>query len=139
MGIAAISFCASQPSQLLDDYEHLRVSYASLECGLKICDPDSSDEAAVPRGVAGEICVAGAIPKPTWHVGVADTPKVTHVNSRGYPWKFTGDQGLMSDDGQVRILGRYKDIIKKGGEGVLTLCFRDSTGRKRSTCQPSRC
>ena len=33
-------------------------------------------------------------------------------------WLHTGDSGLLRDDGCLRFLGRYKDLLKVGGENV---------------------
>jgi fatty-acyl-CoA synthase len=33
-------------------------------------------------------------------------------------WLHTGDMAIMHDDGMVRFLGRYKEILKVGGENV---------------------
>jgi acyl-CoA synthetase (AMP-forming)/AMP-acid ligase II len=36
-------------------------------------------------------------------------------------WFHTGDQGVMDGDGYVRIIGRLKEIINRGGEKVAPL------------------
>jgi acyl-CoA synthetase (AMP-forming)/AMP-acid ligase II len=33
-------------------------------------------------------------------------------------WMHTGDMGLLRDDGHLRFMGRYKDMLKIGGENV---------------------
>jgi fatty-acyl-CoA synthase len=33
-------------------------------------------------------------------------------------WLHTGDMAILHDDGMVRFLGRYKEILKVGGENV---------------------
>ena len=34
------------------------------------------------------------------------------------PWFETGDRAVMNDDGSIRITGRSKDIIIRGGENI---------------------
>jgi acyl-CoA synthetase (AMP-forming)/AMP-acid ligase II len=42
-----------------------------------------------------------------------DSPKV--------PWMYTGDEALMTEDGYVKITGRIKDLIIRGGENIHPL------------------
>lgn len=33
-------------------------------------------------------------------------------------WMITGDQGILLESGELRVCGRYKDIIIRGGENI---------------------
>ena len=79
---------------------------------IKIVDPATG--AIVPRGVAGEQCMRG------YHVmlGYWDDPTATASAIDSAGWMHSGDLAAMDDDGYVRIVGRIKDIIIRGGENV---------------------
>ena len=78
----------------------------------KIVDPASGE--IVPRGETGEICFRG------YHVmkGYYGDPEATSraIDSSG--WLRSGDLGSMEDDGYLKITGRLKDMIIRGGENI---------------------
>jgi fatty-acyl-CoA synthase len=79
---------------------------------VKIIDPVSGD--TVPRGEAGEFCTRGySVMIGYW----ADEEKTREaVDADG--WMHTGDLGVMDDDGYLRITGRIKDMVIRGGENI---------------------
>lgn len=79
---------------------------------IKIVDPVSGD--TVPRGEAGEFCTRGySVMLGYWQ----DEEKTQEaVDADG--WMHTGDLGVMDDDGYVRITGRIKDMVIRGGENI---------------------
>lgn len=79
---------------------------------VKIVDPVSGD--TVPRGEAGEFCTRGySVMLGYWQ----DEEKTREaVDADG--WMHTGDLGVMDDDGYVRITGRIKDMVIRGGENI---------------------
>ncbi|MCE9565305.1 MAG: AMP-binding protein [Planctomycetes bacterium] len=79
---------------------------------IKIVDPGTG--AVVPRGVAGEQCTRGY---PVM-LGYWDDPESTARAIDRAGWMHTGDLAMMDDDGYVRIVGRLKDVIIRGGENV---------------------
>ncbi|KOC13993.1 AMP-binding enzyme family protein [Aspergillus flavus AF70] len=46
----------------------------------------------------------------------------------GVNWVVTGDQGYMDSEGYLYILGRYKDIIIRGGENISPLKIEQCLG-----------
>ncbi|MFC1747592.1 fatty acid CoA ligase family protein [Pseudomonadota bacterium] len=68
----------------------------------------------VPLGEEGEICFRG------YHVmkGYYGDAKATHsvIDAKG--WLHSGDIGSMDAEGYVRITGRIKEIIIRGGENI---------------------
>ncbi|MCY3920583.1 MAG: acyl--CoA ligase [Chloroflexi bacterium] len=69
--------------------------------------------ALLPPGATGEIVIRG----PNVTSGYARNPA---ANADAYRdgWFRTGDQGLFDDDGYLRITGRLKEIINRGGEKI---------------------
>jgi fatty-acyl-CoA synthase len=68
----------------------------------------------VPRGEQGEICVRGyALMK-----GYDEDAEGTALVIQPDGWLKTGDLGVMREDGCLRITGRSRDVIIRGGENI---------------------
>lgn len=80
---------------------------------IKILAPDNSE---VPQGTVGEVCIKGANVTP----GYENNP-TANAESFTDGWFHTGDQGLLDPDGYLKITGRIKEIINRGGEKVSPL------------------
>ncbi len=79
---------------------------------VKIADPGTG--AVVPRGVVGEHCTRGYnVMLGYWNDGEATRKAID-----GAGWMHTGDLATMDEEGYVRIVGRLKDMIIRGGENV---------------------
>jgi acyl-CoA synthetase (AMP-forming)/AMP-acid ligase II len=78
---------------------------------LRVSDPVSG--AALGAGTAGELWVRG----PEMFAGYADTQQTSGVIARG-GWFRTGDLATVDEEGWVRIVGRLKDVIIRGGENI---------------------
>jgi acyl-CoA synthetase (AMP-forming)/AMP-acid ligase II len=70
----------------------------------------------VPAGATGEIVIRG----PNVTAGYEKNPEANRV-AFAFGWFHTGDQGTMDDEGYVRVTGRLKEIINRGGEKVSPL------------------
>ncbi len=68
----------------------------------------------VERDVQGEICTRGYM----LMQGYDDEPEATARAIDGDGWFHTGDLGSMREDGYLRITGRAKDMIIRGGENI---------------------
>ncbi|HQP65730.1 MAG TPA: AMP-binding protein [Quisquiliibacterium sp.] len=79
---------------------------------IRIVDPETG--AAVPPGVPGEILYRGY----TVMRGYFRDPEATARTIDAEGWLHSGDQGLVRADGFVQFLGRYKEMLKVGGENV---------------------
>ena len=78
---------------------------------IKVADPATGEP--VPRGEPGEFCTRGY----SVMLGYWEEPeKTAQVIEDG--WMKTGDLAVMDDDGYVRITGRIKDMVIRGGENV---------------------
>jgi fatty-acyl-CoA synthase len=80
------------------------------EC--KVIDPETGEEQ--PVGEQGEIVFRGY----GMMLGYYNKPVETDACYDGDGWFHTGDTGLIRPDGYLRFLGRYKDMLKVGGENV---------------------
>jgi non-ribosomal peptide synthetase component E (peptide arylation enzyme) len=78
--------------------------------GLRLIDADGRD---VARGEEGEIAADG----PSVHLGYYNNPQANAEAFTADGWFRTGDLGVLADDaGNVRIVGRSKEIINRGGK-----------------------
>lgn len=68
----------------------------------------------VPRGEIGELCTRGY----SVMLGYWDNPEATHQAIDSARWMRTGDLAVMDEQGYVRIVGRNKDMIIRGGENI---------------------
>jgi len=78
---------------------------------IKIVDEDGR---VVATGEKGEICTRGySVMRGYWndHERTAET-----IDAAG--WLHSGDLATMDEDGYVRIVGRIKDMIIRGGENI---------------------
>jgi fatty-acyl-CoA synthase len=79
---------------------------------IRVIDPDSGRDQ--PTGTPGEILVRGY----TLMRGYYNKPEATAAAIDADGWMHTGDMGLLRADGHLRFVGRYKDMLKIGGENV---------------------
>lgn len=86
------------------------VGKASPHVEIKIVDDDGTP---VPVGSPGEICVKGY----SVMIGYWEDEAKTHETIRD-SWLYSGDIGVMDQDGYVQVVGRIKDMIIRGGENV---------------------
>jgi fatty-acyl-CoA synthase len=79
---------------------------------IKIIDPASGH--TVPRGEPGEFCARGYVVMQ----GYWNDPERTAESIDAQRWMHTGDLATMDEHGYVRIVGRIKDMVIRGGENV---------------------
>ncbi|MFP5261076.1 MAG: AMP-binding protein [Blastocatellia bacterium] len=82
------------------------------EVEVKIMDPATGRDC--PPGGEGELCCRG------YNVmkGYYNNPEATSEAIDAEGWLHTGDQATMDSDGYVRITGRIKELIIRGGENI---------------------
>ncbi len=79
---------------------------------IKIVDPITRE--VLPRGETGEFCTRGySVMQGYWN-----EPDKTADAIDEHGWMRTGDLGVMGDNGYVRITGRIKDMVIRGGENI---------------------
>ncbi len=78
----------------------------------KVVDPATGD--IVPVGKDGEICIRG------YNVmrGYYELEQATREAIDDAGWLHTGDIGVMDEDGYLKITGRLKEMIIRGGENI---------------------
>lgn len=75
----------------------------------KVVDADGR---TLPAGQAGELLVRGA----SVFGGYLKRPQLNNVTEDG--WLDTGDLAVIDDEGYIRITGRTKDVVIRGGENI---------------------
>jgi fatty-acyl-CoA synthase len=79
---------------------------------VKIVDPHTGK--LLPRGEPGELCTRGySVMLGYWNNETATRAAIDHAR-----WMHTGDMATMDEEGYVKIVGRIKDMIIRGGENV---------------------
>jgi fatty-acyl-CoA synthase len=79
---------------------------------VKIIDPETG--LVVPRGETGEFCTRGySVMLGYWNNEAATRAAIDNAR-----WMHTGDLATMDDEGYLKIVGRIKDMIIRGGENV---------------------
>jgi fatty-acyl-CoA synthase len=79
---------------------------------IKIIDPDTGK--TQPPDTPGEILIRGYMIMQGYYNKPEETAKA--VDHEG--WLHSGDMGLLRKDGHLRFIGRYKEMLKIGGENV---------------------
>jgi fatty-acyl-CoA synthase len=79
---------------------------------IKIVNPKTG--AIVPHGMIGEICTRGYLVMKGYYNDSKSTAEAIEPDG----WLHSGDLGVMSDDGYIRITGRIKEMIIRGGENI---------------------
>ncbi|OCH93936.1 acyl-CoA synthetase [Obba rivulosa] len=79
---------------------------------------DSNGE-IVPVGAPGEILIAGYLLQKGYWNDEAQTAGVMQRDEEGTLWMHTGDEGIMDEEGYLRVVSRIKDIIIRGGENLF--------------------
>jgi fatty-acyl-CoA synthase len=88
------------------------VGRAMPQTEIQIVSPERGE--VLPAGEQGEICARGyAVMK-----GYDGDPEGTATVIREDGWLHSGDLGVMREDGCLRITGRSRDVIIRGGENI---------------------
>ena len=101
----------------LDDPLEARISTGGppLSCTqVKIVDLDTDEE--LPAGEVGAIVLRGAACAEGYHGDPRATAEAWRTG-----WFSTGDLGRADAEGRIEYVGRWKDMLKVGGENVAAL------------------
>ena len=99
-----------------DRYKEGSIGLPFPDTYIKIVKPDTDQE--LPYGEEGEILLAG----PTVMQGYMDHPdetaKTLRTHADGLTWVYTGDLGVMDDEGFIYFRGRAKRMIVSSGYNI---------------------
>ncbi|KAI9172354.1 Acyl-CoA ligase SID4 [Paramyrothecium foliicola] len=100
---------------------------------VKIVSP--TDRGVVlPLNTRGELAASGYLVMKGYYGDETRTAAERPVEADGTVWMYSGDEAEMDADGYVRITGRIKDLIIRGGENIHPLevenCLFQLTGVK---------
>ncbi|WP_347957522.1 AMP-binding protein [Gordonia aichiensis] len=96
-----------------DDPRHALTSDGSALPGTHVEIVDAAGE-PVPHGTEGDIAYRG----PSHMIEYLNRPDATAELYTADGYSMSGDLGVMDDDGFVRVTGRTKDIIIRGGMNI---------------------
>ncbi|GAB3132399.1 AMP-binding protein [Tsukamurella serpentis] len=122
MGMSEVSICygMTETSPVstqtrTDDALALRVgTVGRVGPHLQVQVVDPFDGAVLPRGEVGELCTRGySVMSGYWNA-----PEKTAEAIDADGWMHTGDLATMDEQGYVRITGRIKDMVIRGGENI---------------------
>ncbi|MCA8412482.1 MAG: acyl-CoA synthetase [Burkholderia multivorans] len=122
--------CAKQAHwDALSDEERARLNARQgvryhLEAGATVLDPDTMAPVPADGETLGEIMFRGNI----CMKGYLKNEKATDEAFHG-GWFHTGDLGVLTPDGYIRIKDRRKDIIISGGENISSIEVEDALYR----------
>ncbi|CAE6434778.1 unnamed protein product [Rhizoctonia solani] len=74
--------------------------------------------AIAPVGVPGELCISGYLLQKGYWGNPEQTSAVMKSDGEGTFWMHTGDQVVLDKEGYLKITGRIKDLIIRGGENL---------------------
>ncbi|MEU8352718.1 AMP-binding protein [Streptomyces sp. NPDC048845] len=122
MHMAQVSICygmtetspVSTQTRMDDDLERRTGTVGRVLPHLEVKIVDPATGLTVPRGEPGELCTRGY----SVMLGYWEEPQRTAEVVDRARWMHTGDLAVMQEDGYVRIVGRIKDMIIRGGENV---------------------
>jgi fatty-acyl-CoA synthase len=112
-GMTETSPCSFQ-SSIADDLEDRVNTVGTIMPHVEVKIADPATGRCLPRGERGEICTRGYSVMP----GYWQDPERTEEAIDRYRWMHTGDVGVMDDRGYLRVVGRIKDIVIRGGENI---------------------
>jgi acyl-CoA synthetase (AMP-forming)/AMP-acid ligase II len=83
---------------------------------------DAADRTRVLRpNERGELVVSGYLTMREYWDDVAKTAEVLVPDAEGRMWMHTGDEASIDTEGYIKITGRIKDLIIRGGENIHPL------------------
>ena len=98
-----------------DTLEDLTQTIGQPAAHTEISIREPQTNAVLPIGEQGEICARAY----SVMLGYNDNPQATAAAIDGEGWLHTGDLGRMDARGYIKITGRVKEMIIRGGENLF--------------------
>ncbi len=111
--LAPLATLLGSEYHVLDGPKAAKIRSVGQPCPLVEIEVVDAEANEVPRGQQGEVRVRG----PNVMLGYWNKPEQTAATLRD-GWVYTGDGGVMDEDGFLFIVDRVKDMIITGGENV---------------------
>ena len=92
-----------------------KAGFVGIPAGPEVCIMNDNNQ-IMKSGDIGEVCIKGS----NVTSGYENNPEANE-SSFSNGWFRTGDQGFFDQDGYLKISGRLKEIINKGGEKISPL------------------
>jgi len=92
-----------------------KAGHVGIMTSPEVCIMDDAG-GMLARGLEGEVCIRGKNVTP----GYENNP-AANESSFTNGWFRTGDQGVFDADGYLKLTGRLKEIINRGGEKISPL------------------
>jgi acyl-CoA synthetase (AMP-forming)/AMP-acid ligase II len=92
-----------------------KAGFVGIPAGPEVCIMNDNNQ-IMKNGDTGEVCIKGS----NVSSGYENNPEAND-SSFSNGWFRTGDQGFFDEDGYLKISGRLKEIINKGGEKISPL------------------
>jgi fatty-acyl-CoA synthase len=97
-----------------DDIEHRTATVGRVHPHVEVKIVDPASGTLMPAGEPGELCTRGY----SVMLGYWNEPDKTAEAIDRAGWMHTGDLATMDSDGYIKIVGRSKDMVIRGGENV---------------------
>ncbi len=98
-----------------DSLEDLTQTIGQPSPYVEVSIRNPADNTVAPIGEQGEICCRGYLVM----IGYNDNPEATAAAIDEEGWLHTGDLGRMDERGYLKITGRVKEMIIRGGENLF--------------------
>ncbi len=108
-----VTACCLTPSHI---YKEGSIGLPFPDTFIKIVEPDTDRE--LPYGQEGEILLAGPTVMREYMHHPEETAKTLRTHADGLTWVYTGDLGIMDEEGFVYFRGRAKRMIITSGYNV---------------------
>ena len=108
-----VTACCLTPTNI---YKEGSIGLPFPDTYIKIVKPDTDEE--VPYGEEGEILLAGPTVMKGYMSNPEETAKTLRKHADGLTWVYTGDLGVMDEQGFIYFRGRAKRMIISSGYNV---------------------